>query len=100
MANITVTVPASVLSGLREHYSDAIGVDGMTDRQVVAHHIREGARTFLRGQRRRARVAGAVSAEESTRAALEAALETERAGRVAAERASDDTADADLAGVS
>jgi hypothetical protein len=89
-------VPDDVAPALREWLGeDAVG---LTPRQQYVLFLRRTIGPILRAWRKRQNVAGAVAAEEAARTVTEVALATERAARLAAEKAEDTQADADMDG--
>mgnify|MGYP001584241170 CR=1 FL=1 len=101
MATIPINIPdalrpeilALVREALRE---DAVGV---SDTELLALYLRRTLEPLLRARYRRARVAGAVAAEEAARRVADQAVATERAARLMAEANADAAAAAAIGGI-
>lgn len=72
------TIPDDLVDALREHYAEA--VDGMTDREVGAFHLRQTCAQPLRSYRRR---------HDPAVLAARSARDTDNATRSSEQRASD-----------
>lgn len=92
-------VPAAIAADMQTLMQQDVG-STETGKPLYVAWLQHYWRPRIAGLRRRRDTAAAVAAEVDARVVVEAALETERVARLAAERASDDATVAEIEGVS